>query len=221
MPAELQLGAAATPSPLPATGYHGLFISNVSLPRLSRVDEAGTVWPSADIFAMALSGDYTLTSATGGQKAFNATTNGAITLPASSSYLLEAEYLITNTGTTSHTWATLFAGTASLTALDYMVRGRTGVTSQLTLTADSSASQSNAAGALPTTALVATAASTSATENVLLSLRGTLRINAGGTFIPQLAMSAAPTGTSKMLRGSFIRLTPLGADTATNLGNWS
>jgi len=217
---ELKLNEVATPT-TPASGKHGIYVSNETLPRLRRVDAAGTVWPSADIFMMALSADYTLTDSATAQKAFNATTNGAITLPASSSYLLEAEYMITNTGTTSHTWATLFAGTATITALDYVVRGRSGATSQLTLAADSSASQSTGAGSLPTTALVATAASTSATENVLLSIRGVVRINASGTFIPQVKLSAGTGGTEKMLRGSFIRLTPFGSDTATNLGNWS
>lgn len=220
MAGELKLNEVATPT-TPASGKHGIYVSNETLPRLRRVDAAGTVWPSADIFMMALSADYTLTDSATAQKAFNATTNGAITLPASSSYLLEAEYMITNTGTTSHTWATLFAGTATITALDYVVRGRSGATSQLTLAADSSASQSTGAGSLPTTALVATAASTSATENVLLSIRGVVRINASGTFIPQVKLSAGTGGTEKMLRGSFIRLTPFGSDTATNLGNWS
>lgn len=170
---------------------------------------------------MALASDYTLTDTATAQKAFNASTNGAVTLPANSSYLLEAEYSITNTGTTSHTWAILFAGTATLTALDFRVRGRSGVTSQLTLTADSSASQSNGAGSLPSTALVVTAASVSATENVLLSIAGILRINATGTFIPQVKMSAAAVGTEKMLRGSYIQLTPFGSNTATSLGAWS
>lgn len=220
MAGELKFNAVATPT-TPAAGKHGLYISNETLPRLRRVDEAGTIWPSADVLMMALSADYTFTDSSTAQKAFNATANGAITLPGSSSYLLEAEYMITNVGTTSHTWSTLFAGTATITALDYSARGRSGITSQLTLTADSSASQSTGAGSLPTTALVMTAASTSATENVLLSIRGTLRINAGGTFIPQIKLSAATTGASKMLRGSWIRLTPFGTDTATNLGNWS
>lgn len=217
---SLKLHEVATPT-TPAAGIDDIYVSNETLPRVRRVDSAGTIWPSADIFTMSLSADYTLTSTTSAQKVFNATSNGAITLPANSGYLLEAEYIITNTGTVSHTWGVLFAGTASLTALDFSAHGRTGITSQLTLTADSSASQSNGAGALPTTSLVMTAASTSATENVLISIRGTLRINAGGTFIPQIVMSGAPGGTSKMLRGSYIRLTPIGADTATSLGNWS
>lgn len=220
MAGELKLAEVATPA-TPAAGKDGIYVSNETLPRLRRVDSAGTVWPSADIFSMALASDYTLTDSSTAQKAFNATTNGQITLPANSGYLLEAEYMISNVGTTSHTWATLFAGTATITALDYQARGRSGITSALTLTADSSASQANGAGSLPTTALVMTAASTSATENVLISIRGVVRINAAGTFIPQIKLSAATTGASKMLRGSYIRLTPIGTDAATNLGNWS
>ncbi len=216
----LRVFGFAAPS-APAAGWHHFYVGTETLPRLRRQDSAGNVWPIAEVLAMSLSADYTLTDSSTAQKAFNATTNGAITLPANSGYLLEAQYLISNVGTTSHTWSVLFAGTASLTALDFIVRGRSGTTSQLTLAADSSASQSNGAGALPTTALVMTAASVSATENVMLSIHGTLRVNAGGTFIPQVKLSAATTGASKMLRGSYIRLTPLGTDTATNLGNWS
>lgn len=220
MAGELKLHEVAVPS-TPSAGTDSIYVSNETLPRVRRVDSAGTIWPSADIFTMSLSADYTLASSSSAQKAFNGTTNGQITLPANSGYLLEVEYILTNTGTVSHTWGVLFAGTASLTALDFSARGRSGITSQLTLTADSSASQSNGSGALPTTSLVMTAASTSATENVLISIRGTLRINAGGTFIPQVIASAAPTGTSLMKRGSYIRLTPIGSDTATSLGNWS
>jgi hypothetical protein len=217
---ELKLNGVATPS-TPASGKHSFYVSNLTLPQLNRVDSAGTVWPYAETLMLSLSADYTLTNSGSAEKAFNASTNGQITLPSNSGYLLEAEYIITNTGTTSHTWAVLFAGTASITALDFVARGRSGITSQLTLTADSSASQSNGSGSLPTAALVMTAASTSSTENVIISIRGTLRINAGGTLIPQVKPSAATTGTAKVLRGSYIKLTPIGTDTATTLGNWS
>lgn len=217
---RLIVSASAAPS-APSSGKHSIYMSNETLPKLRRMDSAGNIWPIAEILGAWPSPDYTLTDSSTAQKALNIGANGAITLTASTSYILEAEYLITNTGTTSHTWAVLFAGTASLTALDFRARGRSGATSQLTLAADSSASQSNGAGALPTAALVMTAASTSATENVLISIAGVLRINTGGTFIPQVKLSAATTGTAKMLRGSYLQLSPLGADTSTNYGIWS
>lgn len=215
MAGEIIVSEVAAPS-TPSSGKDAIYMGSETLPRLRRVDSAGTIWPSADIFMMALSADYTLTDSNAAQKAFNATTNGAITLPGSSSYLLEFEYLITNTGTTSHTWGVLFGGTATLTSGMLMGHGRSGTTSLATLTADTSGATTDL-----TTVLVLTAASTSATENVILSGRGIVRINAGGTFIPQVKMSAAATGTEKMLANSWIRLTPFGSNTATNLGNWS
>lgn len=215
----IRVTEVSAPAVYPASGKHQIYAGTNG--KLNRQDSAGASYPIAENLIMALSADYTLTNGNTAQKAFNASTFGRINLPASSAYLLEALYMITNTGTTSHTWATLFAGTATLTSLDYMVSGRSGVTSQLTLTAESSASQSTGAGSLPTTALVATAASVSSTENVLLRLAGVLRINAAGTFIPQVQMSAAPGGTQKMLRGSYIKLTPIGSNTATQLGSWS
>lgn len=222
MAGELRLNEVATPS-VPAAGKHALYVGNANtiLNRLIREDTSGTLWPVAEQFVCALSANYTLGNVSTAQPVFNATTNGAITLPATSSYLLESEYLITNTGTTSHTWGVLYAGTATLTALDFVVRGRSGITSQLTLAADSSASQSNGSGSLPTTSLVATAASTSSTENVVLSIRGVLRINAAGTFIPQIILSAATGVAATVLRGSYVKLTPLGTGSTATLGNWS
>jgi len=210
---ELRLNEVATPS-TPAAGKDAIYVSSETLPRLRRLDSAGTVWPSADIFMMSLSADFTLSNVATAQAAFNATTNGAITLPGSSSYLLEANYTITNTGITSHTWAVLFGGTATLTS------GR--------ITAVALSNTSSAVGAAQIghtttlgTAFVVTAASTSATENVNIVLYGTVRINAAGTFIPQLQLSAA-TGTAAVMKAnSYIKLTPFGANTATNLGNWS
>lgn len=222
MAGELRLNEVATPS-VPASGKHALYVGNANtiLNRLIREDTSGTLWPVAEQFVCALSADYTLGNVATAQPVFNATTNGAITLPASSAYLLESEYLITNTGTTSHTWGVLYAGAATLTALDFTARGRSGITSQLTLTADSSASQSNGAGSLPTTSLVVTAASTAAAENVIISIRGVLRINGAGTFIPQVILSAATGVAATVKRGSYIKLTPIGTNTTAVLGSWS
>ncbi len=207
---------SAAPS-APAAGKDSIYVSNETLPRVRRIDSAGTIWPSADIFIMALSADFTLTNSGGtAEKCFNATTNGAITLPANSAYQFEWQVSLTNTGTTSHTWALLFAGTATLTS--GMGHGQSWT----------AAAASNALAAVSQiysttlgSALVLTAASTSATEFATMSYRGVIRINAGGTLIPQIKASAATTGTAKVLANSYIRLTPFGTDTATNLGNWS
>ena len=71
---------------------------------------------------LCLSGDYAGADSASAQKVFNSPTNGAITLPASTTYMFEAVYYITRAaGTTSHTLSTLFAsgGGGSLTNITY------------------------------------------------------------------------------------------------------
>lgn len=220
MAGEIILSEVATPT-TPASGKDAIFQTNATPSRLGRVDSGGTIYYSQEQYIIALTADFTLTDSNTAQKAFNSPASGQITLPASQSFEFDALYMISNTGTTSHTWSTLFAGTATVTSLDYAVHAYTGVTSAATLTAVSGAFQATGAGSLPTTALVVTAASTSATEFVQLRLRGIVRINAAGTLIPQIKLSAASTGTEKMLRNSFFRMSPFGSDTAASLGNWS
>lgn len=199
----------------PASGDDEIYVSNETLPRVRRKDSAGTIWISAEMFLMAISADYTLTNAGGAaEKCFNGTANGAITLPASSAYQFEWVVSLTNTGTTSHTWGLLFGGTATLTSGMGVGSGRTATSNALTAV-------SNIYSTTLGSVLVLTAASTSATENVILTYNGTIRINAGGTLIPQIKPSAATVGTAKVLANSYFKLTPFGADTATNLGNWS
>lgn len=146
---------------------------------------------------------------------------GAITLAAGQPYFFEGLYMLTNTGTTSHTWATNFGGTATFSAgSSYRVLGVNGTTAS-----------TPAAGSLNgfissttlTTAVVCTAASTSATEQVTVKVDGVLVINAGGTVIPQMKASARPgaTGTPGVVHkaGSYFRIWQapiLGAS-----GNWS
>ena len=162
---------------------------------------------------VALSADYALSDVNTAQQAFNATTNGALTLLGATTYDFEAQYLITNTGTTSHTWAVLFGGTASLASLAYLAQAHTSTGNALTAVSEIYATAASAT--------VVTAASTSATENVVIRLRGLMRIDAGGTVIPQVKLSAATGGTEKMLANSYFSCWPLGSNTATYSGQWS
>lgn len=164
-----------------------------------------------------LTADYTLTDQNTAQKAFNNSTGGIFAVAASTTYLVEAEYAITNTGTNAHTWAVLFAlTTATFTSAFLRVRGRSGATSLATFAADLSGSTTD-----PTSALVCTASSTSSTENVLLSLRGVFRVNVAGTITPQVKLSATTGGTIKMLANSFISLRPIGGNAVTSIGTWT
>ena len=162
-----------------------------------------------------LASDNTISDSSSAQAVFNVGTGGAgaITLPASTSYLLEAVYYITRAvGTNSHTLSTLFALGGSLTSIAY--------------TADTTSTTGNTLGAVSriyataATATAVTAASTSATENITVVLRGVVRTNTAGSFTPQIKYSSAPGGAPTILTNSFLRLTPIGNNSVTTVGNW-
>jgi hypothetical protein len=164
---------------------------------------------------MVLAADYTANDSSAAQKVFNIGTSGlgAITLPASTAYFMEAVYYITRgLGTTSHTLSTLFAVSSALTGITY--------------TADTTSTTGNTLGAVSriygtaATAVIVTAASTSASENITVTIRGVVRTNAATTFTPQIQYSSAPGGAPTVLTNSYIRLTPIGTNGVTFVGNW-
>jgi len=51
---------------------------------------------------------------------------------------------------------------------------------------------------------------------------GTISVNAGGTFVPQYTLSAAPGGAYSTDAGSFMKIYPVGAAGAdVNVGTWA
>ena len=207
-PITLTSGTNLTTASPGAIEYDGKVIYGTAVSTSRQVINAEQV--------MVLSGNFALTDTSSAQKAFNATANGALTLAGATAYEFEGQYLISNTGTNAHTWTVLFGGTGTITSAVMVVSGRSGTTSAGTLTADASAFTTDIV-----TGLVSTASSTSSTEFVILKLRGILRVNAAGTFIPQVKLSATTGGTITMLANSFIRFWPIGINTVTNVGNWS
>lgn len=163
---------------------------------------------------IALASNYIGSDVDTAQQVFNSPAGGVITLPASTSYFLEAVYYITRAaGTTSHTLSTLFALGGTLTSIAY--------------TADTTSTTGNVLGtvsriyATAATATAVTAASTSATENITVVIRGMVRTNTAGSFTPQIQYSAAPGGAPTILANSYLRLIPIGNNTVTSVGNWS
>ncbi len=165
-------------------------------------------------YFIAQSVDYTASNTSSAQQVFNATPNGEITLSGSMSYMFEAVYYITRAaGTTSHTLSTLFGGTATFTSITYL--------------AETTSTTGNTLGAVSrifgtgATAVVVTAASTSATENITVLLKGMIRTNGAGTVIPQIQYSAAPGGAPTIVKNSYFRLVPVGNSSVVSVGNWS
>lgn len=161
-----------------------------------------------------LTSDYVGSDVSTAQAVFNSPASGTITLPASTSYFMEAVYFITRTaGTTSHTLRTLFALGGTLTSIAYIAE-----TTSTTGNALGTVSRIYATAATITTV---TAASTSATENITVFIKGVVRTNTAGTFTPQIRYSAAPGGAPTILANSYLRLIPIGTNTVASVGNWS
>jgi hypothetical protein len=92
-------------------------------------------------------------------------------------------------------------------------------TTALTLGTGASYNVGSAVTASNTTISVASAV---AGLSYVGQVKGTVSINAGGTFIPQYTLSAAPGGAYSTIAGSYVKIYPVGAAGATvNVGSWA
>lgn len=142
-----------------------------------------------------------------------------VTLAASTIYEFELMFGLSKAaGATSHTVSTGFGGTATLNNIIY-----TTVTG-FSATAFSGNSSANATENI---VQVATATSlggsvTSASVFWMIVIKGTVSINAGGTFIPQYTLSAAPGGAYTTAAGSYMKIKPIGAaGSNVSVGTWA
>lgn len=142
-----------------------------------------------------------------------------VTLSSSTVYAFEAVYAISKSaGTTSHSVGLGFGGTATVNNIAY---SGIFVGTNSAFTADSV----GAIGIYIQTASNTTfsqGSSSAATQTKVYNLKGTVSINAGGTFIPQYTCSAAPGGAYTTAAGSYFLIYPIGASGANvNVGTWA
>ena len=142
-----------------------------------------------------------------------------VTLAASTVYEFEIVFALAKTaGTTSHTLALGFGGTATLNNITYQLDYRS---------FDSGTFPPTAASAAFTTLLQSASASvisgafTNANATHHGSIKGTVSINAAGTFIPQYTLSAAPGGAYTTQIGSYMKIAPIGAAGVISQGGWA
>ena len=143
--------------------------------------------------------------------------NVGCTLSANTVY--EFEMLLAfdkSAGGTSHTFSIGFAGTATLNNIMY----------EALVTSNGTSYASSTQSFLQTNQTAASTQIFGLVSNALyfnmIVVKGTVSVNAGGTFIPQYTLSAAPGGAYSTAAGSFIRINPLSASgAATNVGTWA
>jgi hypothetical protein len=139
-----------------------------------------------------------------------------VTLSSSTVYAFEAVYALSKSaGTTSHSVGLGFGGTATLNNISY---AGISANTNSAFTTDST----GAIGIYVQTAANTTfsnGASTSASIFRTYTIKGTVSINAGGTFTPQYTLSAAPGGAYTTALGSYFMIYPIGASGANvNVG---
>jgi hypothetical protein len=142
-----------------------------------------------------------------------------VTLAAGTVYEFEAVFnFFKSAGTTSHTFSFGWGGTATFNNIAtnvLVVESPNGfitlagkILNDLTLEA--------------ATQTVLTAAMATAFRTVNLRIRGTVSINAGGTFIPQYQLSVAPGGAYTSSVNNYMKITPIGtAGASTSVGTWA
>jgi hypothetical protein len=141
-----------------------------------------------------------------------------VTLVGSTVYQFEAVYAFSKAaGVTSHNISLLFGGTATVNNISYLVEGIYNQTSFTTFPSSYPSLFSQT-----TSSVFVGTGIANATAFPIYLLKGTVSINAGGTFIPQYTLSAAPGGAYTTAAGSYITFTPIGRSGAnSSLGTWA
>jgi hypothetical protein len=150
-----------------------------------------------------------------------------VTLSASTVYKFEIVFALSRTaGAVSHTVAINFTGgSATLNNIAYFAQGFTNASASAinTFTLYGASATGISTGVISTAASTnVTTATTAANEVISLMLKGTVSINAGGTFFPQYICSSAPGGAFTTVAGSYMLIYPIGASGANvNVGSWA
>jgi hypothetical protein len=172
---------------------------------------SGTAMADAEQFQVIAAAGYTLANVLTAVPLLNSTANGALTAQTATTYFFESEFDISGLSGSSHTLSLTFGGTATYTSVKY----NADVQSPFVV---------GTAATWPTTVFTAAtiqtlvAAGTNTTVGV--KLKGVLRVNAGGTVIPQLTQGTA-SAAAVVSANSYFRFWAAGANTTNSVGNWS
>lgn len=142
----------------------------------------------------------------------------SVTLSASTVYAFEAAYYMNKTvGATSHTVGFGFGGTATINSIYWNALG---IDITTTFPFRAAAQQLVASNSLAN--IVWSGAIASAAANFVANVKGTISINAAGTFTPQYTLSAAPGGAYSAMPGSYFLIYPIGTSGSNvNVGTWA
>jgi hypothetical protein len=178
-----------------------------------KVGDGLTAWASLPHVSseqiVVLNTAYSLASQTAAQKMFNASTNGALTLPVGT-YQFECFFSLTSMSSSSGSFGFALGGTATFTQRWISIAQK----NNLSVAAAPQSTYSTAAN----TAL----ATASTNSNGYAHIRGTINVTAAGTIIPQVSLGVAALAIVGV--GSFFRISPCAAQNGSSnvaIGAWS
>lgn len=180
-----------------------------------KIGDGVTTWANLPAYTsenvIVQNSNYALASQTAAQKLFNASANGALTLPVGT-YDFECLFILSSMSSTSGSFGFAFGGTATFTQR-WMATAQKGTGTLSTATAPQTTYNTAANTALAT-------ASTNSSGYALI--RGTLNVTVAGTIIPQVSLGVAALAVVNA--GSFFKVSPKSRTSgATNIavGAWS
>ena len=150
--------------------------------------------------------NYTLTSTTAAQQIFNATTNGAVTLP-TGPFEFECQFNLSSMSASSGSFGFALGGSATIN--QYW-------TANATKTAFATPTAATISYNVAANTAIATASTTTTGFAVI---QGYITVAGAGTIVPQVSLGVA--ATALVGAGSFFRIRPLGTNTVSRVGNWS
>jgi hypothetical protein len=150
--------------------------------------------------------NYTLTSQTAAQQLFNATTNGAVTLP-TGTFEFECQFNLSSMSATSGSFGFALGGTATIS--QYW-------TANATKTAFATPTAATISYNVAANTSIATATTTTTGFAVI---QGYITVAGAGTIVPQVSLTVA--AAALVGPGSFFRIRPLGTNSVSRVGNWS
>jgi hypothetical protein len=168
-------------------------------------------------YLVALASNYTANDNASAQKVFNVPTDGAVTVLADTTYMIEGLYIIAPAiNFNAESVQTLFAlgGGATLTSIRYVADSSTGLEA-----ASSSLTRRQVATAGAVT--VTDAAPGGAATNFVVQIRGIIRTNTAGTLTPGFRFTGTPGSAPVVQANSFFRLVPVGSGSTTTIGAWT
>lgn len=192
----------------PAAGKQALFTKTDFCTYI--IDEAARIGVNVqEHFIFTPAANYTLVSQTAAQKIFASPTNGALTVPAATSYRFHAFVDMTTLSATSGGFGFAIGGTATMTTIKWWS------------SANKAALATTASAQNTVNINAANTAICTATTNTVgwMELNGIMRVNAAGTIIPQVSQATASAAV--VVAGSFFRCWPVGTNTVASIGPWT